>query len=128
MIAGAAAFADAAAAHTVDNLLVGYFQRHHSVESDSRLLQCLCLSDRAGHAVQNVAARAVRLLQTLVDDADDDLIRHQLAGIHVLLGLQAGGSSIFDGGTQDVARGDRGDPQRFLDNICLCALTGTRSA
>ena len=102
VIAGAAVLADTAAAHPRDDLLVGDLDGHHGIEPDTCLLQCLRLGDGAGHTVQNVAAGAVRLLQTLADDADDDVIGHQLAGVHVRLGLQAGGRTVFDSCTQDV--------------------------
>ena len=128
MVAGAAALADTAAAHPLDDLLIRDLDGHHGVESDTCLLQRLGLGDGAGHPVQNVAIGAVRLLQTLADDADDDLIGHQLACVHVLLGLQAGGSSVLHSCTQDITGRDGGNTQRLLDNVRLCALAGTRSA
>ena len=128
MIAGAAVFADAAAAHALNDQIIGHFQRHHSIESDSRLFQHLRLRNGAGYAVQDKSIGTVGFLQTFFDDADNDIVRYQLAGIHVLLGSYANRSTIFDGGTQNVTSGDRGDPQLLLDNVCLCALTGTRSA
>ena len=128
MIAGAAALADTPATHAGDDLLIGDLDGDHSVESDTRLLQRLSLGDGAGHPIQNVAVGAVGLLQTLVDDADDDLIGHQLASIHVLLGLQPGGRAVLHSRPQDVARRDGGDIQLFLDDVCLGALAGTGSA
>lgn len=128
MIAGAAALADTAAAHPRDDPLVGDLDGHHSIESDTCLLQRLSLGDGAGHAVQNVAVGAVRLLQTLADDADDNVIGHQLAGVHVLLGPQAGRSTVLDSCTQNVTGRDGGDTQRLLDNVRLSAFAGTRSA
>ena len=128
VIAGAAAFADTPSAHAGDDLLIGDLDGDHGVESDTCLLQSLGLGDGAGHAVQNVAVGTVRLLQTLVDDADDDLIGHQLTGIHILLGLQPGGRTVLHSRPQDIAGGDGGDVQLLLDDVCLRALTGTRSA
>ena len=127
MIAGAAALADAPAAHTGDDLLIGNLDGDHGVEADTGLLEGLGLGDRAGHAVQNVAVRAVRLLQALVDDADDDLIGHQLTGVHILLGLEARRSPILHGSTQNVASGDGRNIQLLLQNFGLSAFAGTRS-
>ena len=42
-------------------------------------------------------------------------------------GLKAGGRTVLDGGAQDIAGGNGGDTQLLLDDVCLCALTGTGS-
>jgi len=126
VIAGAAVLADPSAAHTGDDLFIGDFDGYHSVEADAGLLHGLGLGDGAGHAVQNITIGAVGLLQALIDDTDDDLIRHQLACVHVLFGLEAGGSAVFHGCTQNVTRGYGGDIQLDLENVSLGPLTGTR--
>ena len=109
VVACAAALAHTPAAHTSHDLLVGDLDGDDGVEPDTCFLQSLSLGDGAGHAVQDVAIRAVGLLQTLVDDADDDLIGDELAGVHVRLGLKAGGRTVLDGGAQDIAGGNGGD-------------------
>ena len=126
VVAGAAVLAHTPAAHPSNDLLVRDLDGHHCIEADTGLLHGLRLSDGAGHPVQNVAVGTVGLLQAVVDDADDDLIRHQLACVHILLGLQTCGRAVFHGGTQNVACGDRGDLQLLLQNLCLSTLTGTR--
>ena len=126
VIAGAAVLADPSAAHSGDDLFIGDFDGDHSVEADTGLLHGLGLGDGAGHAVQNIAIGAIGLLPALIDDADDNLIRHQLACVHVLLGLQAGGSAVFHGCTQNVTRRDGRDIQLDLENVSLGPLTGTR--
>ncbi len=68
------------------------------------------------------------LCQTLLQDADDDLIGHQCAGVHEALGLQAHLGTILHGSTQDVAGADGGDVQLCADDLGLRALTGTRCA
>ena len=82
----------------------------------------------AAHPSNDLLVRDLDGHHCIVDDADDDLIRHQLACVHILLGLQTCGRAVFHGGTQNVACGDRGDLQLLLQNLCLSTLTGTRSA
>ena len=63
-----------------------------------------------------------------MDDADDDLIGDQLAGLHVGFRLLAGGGAVFHGGPEDVASGDGGDIQHFAQALSLCALAGAGGA
>ena len=98
------------------------------VKVDACCFQGFRLSDGAGHAVQDVAVLAVRLLKPFGDDADDDFVRNQLAGIHILLGLQTYGGAVLDGGPQDVAGGDGRNVQLFADDLSLCAFAGAGSA
>ena len=91
-------------------------------------LQGLGLGDGAGHTVEDIALRTIVLAETLVNDPDDDFIRHQLAGVNIALGLDAGGSAILDGGTQNVAGGNGGDPKLLAQDLRLGALSGTGSA
>ena len=128
MVGGAAAGADPAAAHALHDLLIGDLDGDHGVEGDARLLQSLGLGDRAGHAVQDEAGLAVVLGQALGDDADDHLVGDQLAGVHVLLGLQAHRRAVLHGGPEDVASGDGGDVQLLVQDLSLGALAGARRA
>ena len=128
VVAGAAVLAHTPAAHPSNDLLVRDLDGHHCIEADTGLLHGLRLGDGAGHPVQNIAVGTVGLLQTLLDDADDDFIGHQAAGVHVLLGTKARGRTVFDGGAEDVAGGNGGHVELFLENIRLSALPGTRSA
>lgn len=61
------------------------------VKLDPMCLQGFGLGDGTGHTVQDITAGAVGLGQPLLNDADDDLVGNQLAGIHIGLGLQAMG-------------------------------------
>ena len=63
-----------------------------------------------------------------MDDADDDLIGDQLAGLHVGFRLLAGGGTVFHGGPEDVASGDGGDIQLFAQDLGLCAFAGAGGA
>ena len=79
-------------------------------------------------AIEDEAAGAVRLGQPLLDDADDDAVGHQLALVHVGLGLQAHGAAVADGGPEHVAGGDGGDIQLTAEDIRLCPLARTGGA
>ena len=67
-----------------------------------------------GHPVQDVAVLAVGLGQPLGDDADDDLIGNQLAGVHIFLGLQSHRRAVGHGGPEDVAGEMVGNVQLVL--------------
>ena len=98
----------------------------------SRLVQSLVerlgLRDGAGEAVHQEALGRVGLLQAVLDDADHHAVGHQLAGVHVLLGLQAHLGLVLDRRAQDVAGGDVGDAVFGHDAAGLGALAGARAA
>ena len=88
-------------------------------------VQGLGLGDGAGHPVQNEAVDTVGLLQPLTDDADDHVIRDQLAGVHIGLGQQPGLGAFLNGGAQDIAGGDRRDAQLGTEDLSLGAFPGS---
>lgn len=94
--------------------------------ADLHFIQRLCLGHRAGEAVQDEAVFAVIPADALPQDVDDDLVRDQLAAVHVRFRLQAQSRLIFDCFTQNVSGGDRGDVQGVADDFRLCALTRAR--
>ena len=112
----------------MENLLVGNLNVQHAVELNTGLLQGLGLGDGAGHPVQDVALLAVRLGQALGDDADDHLVRDQLARVHVASGLESHGRAVFHGSPQDVACGNGGHVQPLAKDGGLGPLTGAGGA
>ena len=56
------------------------------------------------HAVEDEALRAVGGGQALGDDADDDIVGDERAGIDVALGLEAHAGAGLHGGAQHIAR------------------------
>ena len=128
MVRCTAGGADTASAHTIYDLIVGDLQGDDGVKGDPCLFQSLGLRNGAGHAVQDKALLAVCLGQTLGDHADDHFIGDQLAGVHILLGLQTHGGAVLHGGPQDVAGGNGGNVELFTKDLCLGAFASTRRA
>ena len=79
VVTGATLLADTAAAHPLQDLLVGDLQVDHSVKNDAGLVQRFGLGNGPGHTVKDIALFAVFRLQTFVNDANDDLVRNQVA-------------------------------------------------
>ena len=126
--AGTTSLADPATAHAAQDLILGDLQCDGCIDLDAGFLHSLRLSDRAGHTVEDVALRTIVTSDTLVQDSDDDFIRHQLTSVDVTLSLDAGGSAILNGGTEDVTRGDARDTELLAEDLCLGTLSGTGSA
>ena len=98
------------------------------IEPDTGCLERFRLRDRAGHTVEDVALRTIGFGKTLGDNADDDLIGHQMAFIHIGLGLYSRRRAVFDGRAQNVSGGDRRDPELGGEDRGLCALSRAGSA
>ena len=94
---------------------------------DARRLEGFCLRDRAGHTVEDEPVRTVRRGDPFRDDADDDIVRNQLAGVHEALGLEASGCTVFNRFAKNIAGRDAGDIQLFADDLRLRTLTGAGS-
>jgi hypothetical protein len=81
---------------------VGHLEQHHGVELDpgvaQRGIERLGLRRGAREAVEHEPAGAVRLGDPLQDHADHDLVRHQLARLHELVGLDPQGGALLDRG------------------------------
>ena len=128
VVGGAALGAGPAARHAVDDLLIGNLDVQYAVKPDACGLQGLGLGDGAGHAVQDIALCAIGLRQTLGDNADDHLVGHQFARVHVALGLEPHARTVFHGRAQDVACGNGGNAQPPAEDGGLGPLTGARGA
>ena len=83
VVAGLAALAGAAAGDALDQLLLGSVEHDHPVHrlavAGQHPTEDLCLGDGAREAVEQEAARGVRLLQALAEQLEDELVRDQLA-------------------------------------------------
>ena len=63
-----------------------------------------------------------------MDDADNDIIRHELPRVNKGFCLQAHLRALFEGFPDDVARGDRGDGIVGGEHLSLRSLTRARRA
>ena len=73
-------------------------------------------------------SRGVRLGEPVADDADDDLVRHERAALHVLLRLAAHLGALGDGRAQHLTGRDVRQPEARHDAFGLGALAGTGAA
>ena len=79
---------------------------------------------RAREAVEQEAVLRLGRLDGLEDDAGDDLVGHELAGVHELLGLLAELALGGHGGAQHVARRDVRQVEVVGQPLGLRALAG----
>ena len=96
--------------------------------ANAGVLHRIGLRNRPRKAVEQIAARAVGLLEPLLDQPDDDLVGHQRSRIHHLLGRDAERRARLDRGAQHVARGYLRDAVRLADERGLRSLSRTRRA
>ena len=122
MVAGAAAAADAAAGHPLLDHSVVNFNGDHTVDLNAGIHKGLGLRDRAGHTVEDIPVCTIRLGQTVPDDADDDLVRNQIALVHECLRFETGLRAIPDCFSEDVPGGNGRDPEPLGQDFCLRAL------
>src|SRR5690606_30768227 len=85
-----------------------------------------CLLQRAWKAVKNEAGLAVRLLDALGDDADDNVVGNELALLHERLGLEADLGSGPGRSSQHIARRKLNETALLGELLSLCALAGPR--
>ena len=106
--------------------VVLHAQFDHRIQRDAVVLehgvQRVGLRHGAGEAVQDEAACAIWLADALAQHVDDDLIGHQVAGVHDRFGAQADFRTPGHFGAQHVTGGDLGDPVGEFQPLCLRAL------
>lgn len=74
---GHSAFANAASAHTADDLFVAHLNGEDCVDMHTHAFKCLCLSDRTREAVEDETATAVIGKKIISHDAVYDLVGHE---------------------------------------------------
>src|ERR671931_15883 len=118
----------AAAAHTHDDLVVGHVDLEHAVERHAGALERLRLRDGARKAVEEIAALAVGLLQPLLHETDDDVVGHELPGVHHLLRREAKRRAGLHRGAQHVTGRNLRDAVLLADEVRLRAFAGAGRA
>jgi ABC-type ATPase involved in cell division len=94
------------------------------VASLEHLRQALGLCYGPWKAIQNKSTYSVGLIKSLVNHAEHQRIRNQLALVHVGLRLKAKRCPIPYGGSQQVAARDLRRLQLRFEHPRLCAFAG----
>ena len=127
MVGCTAAQADTTAGHALLDDLVRYLESQSTVDLCD-LVECLSLRDRARKTVKDEAALAVALCDALLEQVDDELVRYELAGVHVLLSRLAKGRIVLDCLAQNVAGRDARNTHLFDQVGRERTLAGARCA
>ena len=117
-----------AACHAANDLFVVHGDLDHRIDVHARSDHGLCLRDGAWETVEQATVGAIRLGDALFDQADDQLVGDQLAGIHDFFQLQAQGRAGLDRRTQHVTGGNLWNTELFGDELCLSTFTGPGSS
>src|SRR6185503_1991135 len=117
-----------APAHPLDDRAVGNVDLEHVIHGYAVLAHRGRLGKRPRKAVEQVAVRAVRRLEPLRDEPQDDVVGNEIAGIHHFLGSDAERRSRGYRRTQHVTRRYLRDRVRLRDEGGLGAFAGARRA
>jgi hypothetical protein len=127
-----APFGGGARQHPAHQLLLGDVEQQHVGEPLAALRQHPVhqgrLRRRARKTVEHRSRPGFGLGELLPDQAENHLVGHELAAVHVPLRLPAKRGARLHGGAQDVARGDLGKPQALGEDAALRALARSRRA
>src|SRR3954470_1779834 len=114
------------------NLLVGDVEEQHRVHPAAPFGEeprhPLRLRDGAHHAVEDDPLGRLGLGQLVAHYAEDEVVAHQVAGLHQGLGLQAERGAPLHRVAEEVAGGELGNAEGFSQDAALGALPGTRRA
>ena len=114
----------------LDQHVLRHLEGDHEVDLVALLRQHLvqrpCLLQGAREAVQQHVRADVRVAQDALDDADDQVVRHEVAGAHDPLRLLADLAAPRDLGAQDVAGRQVRQLELPLDVSRLRALAASR--
>ena len=107
---------------------IGNIDIDNLIDLYAHVIQSLGLRNGSRETVQDETVCTVIFSQTLLDDTDYYIIRHQLTIVNVSLCFETHFCTAFQRSTDNVTRGNCWDFKIVADNCGLCALSGTRSA
>ena len=121
--------ADPAARHAADELVGGDVDQHGGPRPASPRSASASSSASACTSVRGKPSRitpraGVGPAEPVEQQADGDVVGHELARVHVAPGLDAERRPIADGGPEQVAGGDDRDPEPLGKERRLGALPG----
>ena len=128
VVNAAAGLVNTATGDALNDLFVFNGDFNHRVQLDTGSHQCFSLRNGAREAVEQEAVGAIRLSDAVLNQCDDQVIRHQAAGIHDALGLNAQRSTGLDRCTQHVASGNLWNAEFLGDELSLSTFTGPGSS
>ena len=105
VVVRAAVLTDAATGDAVEDDLGGHLEAQHDVErvvGGDDGLELLGLWERAWEPVEDESLFEELAGEALVDDLDDGLVGHQLAGVHVALGFESGRCAFRRRGVEEL--------------------------
>ncbi len=103
------------ATHAFDNVFLGHNHFDDKVQRNIRFFQGIRLRNGARKAVEQVAVAAIIFLQAVFDQADNNVVGYQAAGVHDFFGFHTQRRLCFNCCAQHVARGNLGNTE-FLGN------------
>ena len=112
----------AATRQTADDLFIRHGDFQYVIEFHTALFHGICLRNGAREAVNQKPILTVGLANTLFDQVDDDVIRHQTTAVHNLFNLQAQLSAVLDSGAQHIPGGNLGNLELLTNKLSLSPL------
>ena len=107
MEACAACFADSSSCQSCDQFILSYSDVKNLVDLAAmgckKFIQLLCLINGSRKTIQKESVLAVVLRQSVCRDLDDEIIRNELASVHVRLRFLAQLRTVFDVFSKDVS-------------------------
>src|SRR6056297_537670 len=128
VVDAATAFMHSTTGKAADDFLVINGDFNHVVDGNPLVFQSLGLGDGPGEAVQQETVLTVGLLDTLFDQRNDDVVRHQPASGHDFLDLLAQLGLGFHRRPQHVTGGNLGNIKPLSYELCLRSLACARCA
>ena len=119
---------NATANDAVDDQFVRHVEFQHVINGNTRFFHGVSLRNGAREAVQQETVTAIFLGDTLFHQRDDQLIGHQLAGVHNVFRLLTELRAGFYRRAQHIAGGDLRNTVFLHDELSLSSFTRARSA
>ncbi len=109
-------------AHALDDLGVVHVHLDDVIDCDAGVFHRFGLGNGAREPVEEKTVGAIRLTDAVLHQSDDDLVRHETARVHDLLGFEPEGCTGLHRGPQHVTGGDLRDAVLLRDESGLGAL------
>ena len=119
MISASGAKVNTTAAHASNNFAIVDGDFEHIVDADTGSFERLSLRNCARKSIKQIAIGTIRRRHALLDQSDDDLVRHQSASVHDFFCSNTQWRAGLDRCTQHVAGGNLRDFEFLGDETGL---------